>query len=72
MKNFKITVIKQVKNPYQENTTSWHQYIDILTTMDKNRETNLIKLCYNHDQAPKYYEDMSELVEDGLIKIEDI
>lgn len=69
MKAFKM--LKQGNNPYEEDTRSWHQYIDI-SCSERDGIATLDVLTRQHAMAPEYYDDVSELVEDGLVEIVEV
>ena len=69
MNNFKIVLLKN-EIPYPENSKSWQQLVDIHTKVNSNRECTLLELCLYHDMSPRFYKDLSQLIEDGLIEVQ--
>lgn len=58
-----------IKNPYHEYTRSWNIWIDILCEA-QNNETSLEDLCAANNLPEDYY-DFSELIEQGMIIVEE-
>lgn len=57
-------------NPYTEDTTPWHQLLD-LSIVDVGGIATVERLCEAHGMPPTFYDDVSELVNDGFIEIID-
>ena len=69
MKDLNIRLLNTDDIPFKEKSKEWHIMVDIHTAVDSENNVSLLDLCTQHDLSPRYYSNLSNLVEMKLIEI---